>query len=91
MKEINLFPKSILEEESSQEKGYVNGQCVNRTNMNELSINKFKKSLLSIIGERVWKRSSGGTKIFILRWGFTNLMEADDARIYNKKDFDLMI
>lgn len=88
---INLFPRNILEEESSQEKGCVKSQCVNRTNMHELSINKFKKSLLCIKGVRIWKRSSVGTKPFILRWGFINLMEADDARIYNKKDLNFVV
>lgn len=88
---MNWFPRNIPEEESSQGKGYVKGQCVNRTNMHELSINKFKRSLLCIKGERIWKRSSVGTKKFILRWGLINLMEADYARIYNKEDFNLMV
>lgn len=90
-KEINLFPRNIPEEESSQGKGYVKGQCVDRTNMHELSINKFKRSFLCIKGVRIWKISSVRTKIFILRWGFTNLMERDYARIYSKKDFNLMV
>lgn len=66
------------------------GQCVNRTRTHEVSINKFKRSLLHIKGVRVWKRSSVGAKIFILRWGFINLMEPDDVSIYNRKDLDWM-
>lgn len=89
-KEINVFPRNVPEKESSQGKGCVKGHC-GRINMHKLSINKFKNSLLYIKGVRIWKRSAVGTKIFILRWGFVNLMEADYARIYNYKDFNLLV
>lgn len=56
----------------------------------KLSVKNFKRSLLHITGVRVWKSSSVGAKIFVLRWDLINLMESDDVSIYNKKDVDLI-